>query len=71
VRKEDLWEIYDRWNGKLCKPDNKIHFHNLKDALDKVEGFARDLESDVSITLENDGTYRFFGNGEGIIRWKG
>ena len=71
MRKEDLWEIYDRWDGKLCKPDNKVHFHTLDDALDRVDGFARDLESDVSITLEIDGTYRFFGNGKEIVRWKG
>ena len=71
MRKEDLWEIYDRWDGRTLKPDGRVHFHTLDDALDKVEGFARDLESNVPITLEIDGTYRFFGNGKEIVRWKG
>ena len=71
MRKEDLWEIYDRWNGKPNKPDGRVHFHDLKDALDQVEGSARDLESNVPITLEDDGTCRFFGNGKEIVRWKG
>ena len=68
MRKEHLWEIYDRWDGRAPKSDNKVHFHTLEDALDQVEGFARNLESNVPITLEDDGTYRFFGNGEEIVR---
>jgi hypothetical protein len=71
MRKEDLWEIHDRWNGKPLQPDGRVHFHTLKDALEKVEGFARNLESNVPITLEDDGTYQFFGNGKEVFRWKG
>ena len=71
MRKEDLWEIYDRWDGRTPKPDDRVHFHTLEDALDQVEGFARVLESDVPITLEKNGTYRLFGNGKVILRWKG
>ena len=70
MRKEDLWEIYDRWDGRTPKPDDRVNFHTLKDALDQVEGFAEVLECDVPITLEEDGTYRFFGNGKEIVRWK-
>ena len=54
MRKEDLWEIYDRWDGRTLKPDGRVHFHDLKDALDRVEGFARDLESNVPITLDKN-----------------
>ena len=71
MRKEDLWEIFDRWDGRTPKPNDRVHFHTLKDALEKVEEFAEVLESDVPITLEKDGTYRFFGNGKVILRWKG
>ena len=71
MRKEDLWEIFDRWDGRTLKPDGRVHFHNLKDALERVDGFARSLESNVPITLEEDGTYKFFGNGKEIVRWKG
>ena len=71
MRKEDLWEIYDRWDGRTPKPDDRVHFHTLEDALDQVEGFARVLESDVPITLVKDGTYRFFGDGKVRLRWKG
>ena len=70
VRKKDLWKIYDRWDGRTPKPDGRVNFHTLKDALDQVEGFAEVLECDVPITLEEDGTYRFFGNGKEIVRWK-
>ena len=71
MRKEDLWEIHDRWDGRNPKPDGRVHFHTLEDALERVEGFAEVLECDVPITLEEDGTYRFFGNGKVILRWKG
>jgi len=54
VKKEDLWDIFDRWNRKPNKPDGKVHFHDLKDALDRVEGFARDLEFNVPITLDKN-----------------
>ena len=71
MRKEELWEIFDRWDGRTPKPDDRVHFHTLEDALDQVEEFAEVLESDVPITLEKDGTYRFFGNGKVRLRWKG
>ena len=71
MRKEDLWEIYDRWDGRTPKPDDRVHFHTLEDALDQVEEFAEVLESDVPITLDENRTYRFFGNGKVILRWKG
>ena len=48
-----------------------MHFHTLEDILETVQEFVRVLESDVPITLDEDGTYRFFGNGEVILRWKG
>jgi hypothetical protein len=48
-----------------------VNFDTLKDALDQVEEFAEVLESDVPITLEKDGTYRFFGNGKVVLTWKG
>jgi hypothetical protein len=35
--------------------------------LETVQEFARLLESDVPITLEDDGTYQFFGNGVEIV----
>ena len=71
MRKKHLWDIFDRWDGRTLKPDGRVHLHTLDDAMERVEGFARDLESNVPITLENDGTCRFFGNGEEIVRWKG
>ena len=70
MRKEELWEIFDRWDGRTPKPDDRVHFHTLEDALDQVKEFAEVLECDVPITLEEDGTYRFFGNGREIVRWK-
>ena len=69
MRKEDLWKIGDTWNGKHPKPNGKFHFHTFQDALDKVEVFATNLQSNVSITLENDGMYQFFGNGTRIATW--
>ena len=48
----------------------KIHkFHTFQDALDKVEQFSTDLGCDVTITLEEDGTFAFFGNGKTIATW--
>ena len=49
MRKEDLWEIYDRWDGRTPKPDDKVHFHTLEDALEKVQEFSEVLESDVPL----------------------
>ena len=37
--------------------------------MDKVEEFATNLQSNVSITLEDDGMYQFFGNGTWIATW--
>ena len=65
MRKEDLWKIGDTWYGKRPKPNGKTSFH----ALDKVEEFATNLQSNVSITLEDDGMYQFFGNGTRIATW--
>ena len=45
------------------------HFYTFQDALDKVEEFATNLQSNVSITLEDDGMYQFFGNGTRIATW--
>ena len=39
------------------------------DALDKVKEFATNLQSNVSITFEDDGMYQFFGNGTRIATW--
>ena len=69
MRKEDLWKIGDIWNGKHPKPNGKTRFHTFQDALDKVEEFATNLQSNVSITLEDDGMFQFFGNGTRIATW--
>ena len=69
MRKEDLWKIGDTWNGKHPKPNGISRFHTFQDALDKVEEFATNLQSNVSITLEDDGMYQFFGNGTRIATW--
>ena len=53
----------------MPNPDGKTHFSTWEDALEKVEAFADSLESDVSITLENDGTFKFFGNGRKVATW--
>jgi len=54
VRKEDLWEIFDRWDGRTPKPNDRVHFHTLEDALETVQEFVRVLESNVPTTLEDD-----------------
>ena len=40
MRKEYLWEIYDRWDGRNLEPDDTVHFQTLEDALETIEGFA-------------------------------
>ena len=69
MRTEDLWKIGDTWNGMHPKPNGISRFHTFQDALDKVEEFATNLQSNVSITLEDDGVYQFFGNGTRIATW--
>ena len=69
MRNDALWTIVYTLIGERLKPDGRTRFHTFQDALDKVEDFATNLQSNVSITLENDGMYRFFGNGTRIGTW--
>ena len=47
------------------KPNNRTHFYNCEDAFYRVPEFARILEvKKVPITLEDDGTFQYFGRGE-------
>ena len=41
-----------------------MRFRTIEEALKHVEEFADNLDSNVSITLEDDNTYAFFGNGK-------
>ena len=53
------------------KPNNRTHFHNFEDALFRVPYFAKVLEvGSVPITLEDDGTYQFFGCGRRVYEYK-
>ena len=69
MRNDALWTIGDTLIGERLKPDGRTRFHTFQDALDKVEEFATNLQSNVSITLEDDGMYQFFGNGTRIATW--
>jgi len=69
LRNDALWTIGDTLIGERLKPDGRTRFHTFQDALDKVEEFATNLQSNVSITLEDDGMYQFFGNGTRIATW--
>ena len=69
MRNDALWTIGDTLIGTSLKPDGRTRFHTFQDALDKVEEFATNLQSNVSITLEDDGMYQFFGNGTRIATW--
>ena len=69
MRNDALWTIGDTLIGKSLKPDGRTRFYTFQDALDKVEEFATNLQSNVSITLEDDGMYQFFGNGTRIATW--
>ena len=53
----------------MHKPDGKTHFSTWEEALERVEEIADALECNVSITLEDDGTYRFWGHGPRIATW--
>ena len=69
MRNDALWTIGDTLIGERLKPDGRTRFHTFQDALDKVEEFATNLQSNVSITLEDDGMFQFFGNGTRIATW--
>ena len=69
MRNDALWTIGDTLIGERLKPDGRTRFHTFRDALDKVEEFATNLQSNVPITLEEDGMYQFFGNGTRIATW--
>ena len=69
MRNDALWTIGDTLIGKSLKPDGRTRFHTFQDALEVVEVFATNLQSNVSITLEDDGMYQFFGNGTRIATW--
>ena len=53
----------------MHKPDGKTHFSTWEEALERVEEFADALDCNVSITLEDGGTYRFWGHGPRIATW--
>ena len=53
----------------MARRSGKIRFDTIEDALKYVEEFAENLDSNVSITLEDDNTYAFFGNGKTIAHW--
>ena len=55
LRKKGSWE--------------NCRFHKFQDALDRVDECATDLECNVSITLERDATFAFFGYGRTIATW--
>ena len=46
-----------------------MRFRTIEEALKHIEEFADNLDSNVSITLEDDNTYAFFGNGKIIAQW--
>jgi len=47
----------------------RIRFRTIEEALKHVEEFADNLDSNVSITLEDDNSYAFFGSGKTIAHW--
>ena len=52
------------------KPNNRTHFYNFEDAFYRVPYFAKVLEvGSVPITLEDDGTYQFFGCGRKVYEY--
>ena len=53
----------------MARRSRKIRFYTIEEALKDVEEFADNLESNVSITLEDDNTYAFFGSGKKIATW--
>ena len=69
MRNDALWKMGDTLIRKRLKPDGRTRFHTFQDALDKVEAFANNLQSNVSITLEDDGMYQFFSNRTRIVPW--
>ena len=69
MKKEDIRKIGDTWNGKHPNPNGKTRFLTFEEALDKVEQFSTDLESNVPITFDDDRTFAFFGNGRKIATW--
>ncbi len=46
-----------------------MRFRTIEEALKHVEEYANNLDSNVSITLEEDNTYAFFGHGKIIGHW--
>ena len=46
-----------------------MRFRTIEEALKHVEELADNLDSNVSITLEDDNTYAFFGNGKILAHW--
>ena len=65
----EIWKVFDDWDGKPLKPDGRVHFHTIEEALDRVGEFAENIGSYVPITLEEDGTYKFFGNGKKVMTY--
>ena len=63
MRNDALWTIVDTLVWKRRKLDGRTCFHTFQDALEVAEEFANNLQPNVSITLEDDGMYQFFGNG--------
>ena len=52
------------------KVNNFTSFRTLEDVLKRVRECSINLESDVPITLEDDGTVQFFGSGRKVYEYK-
>ena len=53
------------------KPNYTTHFDKFEDAFFSVPDFAKVLQvSRVPITLEEDGTFQYFGNGQKVFEYK-
>ena len=48
---------------------SKITFDTFEDVIGAVEDFSDGLGCNVSITIEEDGTYMFFGHGDKVATW--
>jgi len=52
------------------KPNNSTHFDNFEDAFYRVPEFARNLQVNVPTTLEDGGTFQYFGSGQKVYEYK-
>ena len=54
----------------MVKPNNNSLFHSFEEAFYQIPEFAKRLQVNVTITLEEDGTFRYFGNGEKVYEYQ-